>query len=402
LDQLASFRPFLSLSAQDRRLATEMAYGVIRNKGRLDFYIRELSGRELRKIDPVIRWVLRLGLYELEFLRTPDRAAVYEAVELTRVVRKASAASFVNAVLRGYLRNRPELPSGSSAAALAVRFSHPEWLVARYLDRFGEDATCGLLERNNSNPLPLVRVNRFKTDIPVFTRLLEQEGIAYEEFASLPDALVIHHPAFAQHPFYQDGYCFFMDAASQEVAHLPDLEGVRTIGDFCAAPGGKAFILAWRCRGKLYLKCLDISRARLLQMRKRAEVQGVPGLSYLLADLTRPAPFQAVFDFVLADVPCSGLGTIRSNPDIRWTIQSSHLSRFQERQVSILRNAFDALAPGGRVFYVTCSTEPEENEQVVERFLESEPRSVLAHPYFRTFPGAHPGDCFFAAEIRHI
>jgi len=401
LDQFAAFAPFQSLTPLDRRLATELGYGIMRNRARLDFYISRLAGRELQRIDGVVLWILRLGLYELEFLRTPDHAAVYESVDLARGFRKTSAKSFVNAILRGFSRQRPELPSGDSSGALAVRYSHPEWLVTRYLERFGAASTARLLERNNSNPLPLVRVNRFKTEVEAFRSLLDQEGIEHEIFPSVPDSLIIRHPAFSEHLLYKKGYCFFMDPASQQVAEWPDLAGLTRVGDLCAAPGGKASILAWRSRESATVHCSDVSPVRLRDMKKRAGLLEIPNLSYSVADLTQPAPFKPAFDFVLVDVPCTGLGTLRSNPDIRWKIQPSHLPRFHARQVAILRNAFDVIARGGRLLYATCSTEPEENEGVVEEFLAGEPKAALMRPYYRTFPQEHAGDCFFAAEIRH-
>ncbi len=401
LDQLTSFPSFLSLSPLDRRFATELTYGITRSRGRLDFYISHLAERELRRIDPVVLWILRLGLYELECLRTPAHAAVHETVELTRTFRKGSAASFVNAILRGFCRQRPELPSGDSAADLAVRLSHPEWLVARYLERFGVQPTVNLLTRNNLSPLPLVRINRFKTDLETLRKLLDQEGIEHEAFPSLPDSLIIRHPAFSEHPIYKSGYCFFMDAASQEIAESADVTGGSRIGDFCAAPGGKTFILAWRAGGDARLYSSDVSSMRLLEMRKRARVLDIPGLFYTVADLTQPAPFKPALDFVLVDVPCTGLGTLRSNPDIRWKIHPSHLPRYQARQLAILKNAFAVVIAEGRLLYATCSTEPEENEGVVEAFLASEPNAIVMRPYYRTFPHEHAGGSFFAAEIRH-
>ncbi len=401
LDQLTVLAPFLSLNPPDRRLVTELTYGVLRNRTRLDFYISRLAGRELHRIDAAVLWILRLGLYELEFLRTPDHAAVHESVGLARKFRKTSATSFVNAILRGFCRERPELLPGDSAVALAVRYSHPEWLVVRCLERFGSVSTVALLERNNLPPLPLVRVNRFKTQVEPFRRILDEEGIEHEPFPSVPDSLIIRHPAFSEHPIYKGGCCFFMDPASQQIAEWPDLAGVSSIGDLCAAPGGKAFILACRSQGRVRIHCSDVSPVRLREMKKRARLLEVPGFSYSVADLTQPAPFKAAFDFVMVDVPCTGLGTLRSNPDIRWKIQPSDLPRFHTRQLAILRNAFRTVAPGGRLLYATCSTEPEENEGVVEEFLADEPKAALVRPYYRTFPQEYAGDSFFAAEIRH-
>jgi 16S rRNA (cytosine967-C5)-methyltransferase len=401
LDQLASFGPFLRLDPRDRAFVKELTHGILRNRSLLDYYIGLLSERPLARLDPVVSWILRLGLYELEFLRTPDRAAVFEAVELSRTLQKPSAASFVNALLRRFLREKPALLERSSNLALSVRYSHPEWLAARYLDRFGPERAEALMARNNRPPLPAIRVNPFKTDLEHFRRKLEEHEIVYEESPGPPDCLIVRSPAFSQHPLYLEGYCFFMDIASQEVAWLADVESAEILGDLCAAPGGKAFILAARKRHGSALHCADISWGRIELMRGRADLMGVERLIYSVGDLTKPVWFRPVFDFLLVDVPCSGLGTIRTNPDIRWKIRMSHLKRLKDRQISILTNAFSALQPGGRLLYSTCSTEPEENEEVVEAFLASEPKARLVRPYYRTFPEDHAGDCFFAVEIRH-
>jgi len=402
LDTFSSTAAFLTLEPRDRGLANELVHGVLRNLKLLDFFIERLSKKPVDRLDVPVLWILRVGLYELEFLSTPARAAVHEAAGLTRGFRKASAAGFVNALLRRFLRERPEPPAGSSAQALSIRYSHPEWLVDRYLARYGEAATESLLRRNNTPPLPTVRVNRFKTDIGTLSRALRDEGIPSEEIRGLPDCLIVRAPAFALHPLYQRGHCFFMDPASQEVAGLADVSSARTLADFCAAPGGKSFILASRQKPDAVIHCCDISAPRLFDMKRRAALFEARGMTFSVADLTRAAPFRVAFDFALVDVPCTGLGTIRSNPDIRWKIQAPELARFHQRQLAIVRNAFLTLRSGATMIYATCSTEPEENEQVVEEFLASEPLARVSRPYFRTFPEEHPGDCFFAAEVRHL
>jgi len=200
---------------------------------------------------------------------------------------------------------------------------------------------------------------------------------------------------------YREGLGFFMDIASQEVAHMLDVRGAKTVGDFCAAPGGKSFLLASRIEKETHLLCSDAGLERLRRMKKRASLYEIRGLSYVNADQQPSAPFHPGFDSILVDAPCSGLGTIRSNPDIRWKIKEADLSRFHERQLDILTGAFSALKPGGELVYSTCSTEPEENEQVVSLLLEKKTSGRLVGEYRTTFPQDHPGDCFFAARIRH-
>ncbi len=401
LDALSLEPVFLKLDQRDRRLVTELVYGVLRNRGLLDFYIAQLSRHQLDRLDQVILWILRVSLYQTEFLRVPDRAAVHEAVNLCRWFRKSSAAGFVNAVLRHFLRRKPVLPKGSSAHALATRYSHPEWLVQRYLARYGPTQTEALLKRNNQPPLPALWVNIFKTDFESFCERLKQEAIEFQIYPNLPNCILIQSPTFSQHELYRASYGFFMDLASQEIAYLAKVQEHRLLGDFCAAPGGKSFLLASQKSGNAKIFCCDSNFQRLREMKTRSFAYQVPDLYFFNADLSLSEPWQNVFDFVLLDVPCSGLGTLRSNPDIRWKIEESNFQTFHEKQVAILRNSFAALRKGGELVYSTCSTEPEENEQVVEELLSYEGEATLLGDLHRTFPDSHPGECFFAARVRH-
>lgn len=401
LDVLNEDRDVLALDPRDRRLVTELVYGVLRNRELLDYYIACLSNRPLAKTDEVVVWILRTGLYQIDFLRVPDRAAVHEAVDLCRRFGKTSAAGFVNALLRQFLRRKPLLPEGQSTEALAIRYSHPPWLVQRYRNRWGDEPAEIVLRRNNELPVPFVWVNTFKIDVLTFCKLLQEDKIEYEFRPELPNCLIVRAPGFSQHDLYQRGYCFFMDLASREVAHLPKLQGKQVLGDFCAAPGNKSFLLTARKDSSARLFACEPHLKRLQHMVQRAVFYQVTGVHFVRANLENPSPFKAIFDFVLLDVPCSGLGTLKSNPDIRWKIQEAHLERLHARQIRLLRNGFATLRPGGQLLYSTCSTEPEENEQVIEEFLKTEPSALQEGDSFRTFPQPHPGDCFFASFIRH-
>ncbi len=401
LDLLSQSPEFLELDTRNRRFVTELVYGVLRNRRLLDYYFEKLSRTALDKVDEAVLWVLRVALYQLEFLRVADHAAVSEAVETCRRLHKTSAGGFVNAILRSFLREKPVLPKGESAEALAIRFSHPEWLVERFLDRYGVEQTLGLLERNNEPPPPVHWVNVFRTDLSSLCRELDEDEIPYQVHASLPNCLIVQSPGFAEHPAYSEGRCFRMDAASQEVAYLGELKDHRVLGDFCCAPGGKSFLIASRMSRGARLYCCDASLPRLEETGNRARFLQVPGLNLIHADLRVRPPFRQVFDFILLDVPCSGLGTLRSNPDIRWKIGRSDLEGLHSLQLFVLSHGFSALRPGGELTYSTCSTEPEENESVIEEFLAREEKALMIGDYHRTFPAPHLGDCFFAARIRH-
>ena len=402
LDHLFQADDFNLLPLRDQRLSKEIVQGVFRNLSLLDYFIAQLSSRPSGKVDSIVRWILRAAIYQIEFTRVPDHASVNESVLLCRRFKKSSAQSFVNGVLRAFIRSRPALPQGVSPEALAIRYSHPEWLVERYLARYGPERTRQILKRNNEIPESFVWVNQFKTSLQGFLDQLAKEGIPYEVPGDPPNAVRIRTGGFAEHRLYQEGYCFFMDFSSQRVAHLCDLNDSQLVGDLCAAPGGKTFLMASRAETGARIICSDIDFFRLTQIRTRALRYGVQGLFFLQMDLMQPAACASRFQSLLLDVPCSGTGTLRSNPDARWGIQESDLTRFHNRQVVMLKNGFAALLPGRDLVYSTCSTEPEENEDVVEEFLSSEKRALLIGDYFRTFPGEGPGDGFFAARVRRV
>ncbi|MGW8181707.1 MAG: hypothetical protein ACWGQW_23495, partial [bacterium] len=186
------------------------------------------------------------------------------------------------------------------------------------------------------------------------------------------------------------------------IAQLGELGGRRLVGDLCAAPGGKSFLMADRLEPGSRIFCSDVDSGRLMQAKKRAQLYGVPGLYFVQMDLERPAVPVSRFHSLLVDVPCSGTGTLRTNPDARWRIAESELREFHHKQVRLLRNAFSLLQPGGELVYSTCSTEPEENEDVVSEFLDSEESSELQGDYFTTFPAREQGEGFFAARVRRV
>lgn len=402
LDVVYRSPPYLDLSVQDQGLVRELVDGVLRNRARIDFHISILSNRPLHRIDEVVLWILRVSLYEMESLRIPHYASVHTAVSLCRSVGKTSAKGFVNAVLREFQRHPPELPAGNSVEALAVRYSHPRWLVARYLNRWGLRTSIEVLECNNQLPEPTLWVNTARIEMTEFCETLVSDGFQVEVVAEIPNCARVSGRNLTDHAFYREGYCFFMDLSSQRVANWVDLAGRRVVGDVCAAPGGKSFLIASQLDEDALLVSSDVSRRRLGLMKQRAAHYGLESLNLVQGDLAKGPPFGRNFDFLLADVPCSGLGTIRSNPDIRWTMRESALVQFQERQLRILQGSFAALKRGGCLVYSTCSTEPEENEQVVEDFLAFQKEARLAGEFFRTFPGNQGGDGFFAAQVRRV
>jgi 16S rRNA (cytosine967-C5)-methyltransferase len=248
----------------------------------------------------------------------------------------------------------------------------------------------------------VVRVNVNRISVPDLCRILESEGIDFQVLDDLPGAVRVAGADIVNHRVCVEGLCFLMDSNSQRVAGMLEPTGAGLLGDFCAAPGGKSFILRSRMPESTAFVCSDLDFTRLTQMRRRAQRYGIDGIDYLQMDVGEKVPSGPVFDAILLDVPCSGLGTVRANPDIRWTVQEADLERYQRQQIRMLESAFPALRNGGELLYSTCSTEPEENEQVVDHLLLSQPQAKLAGGYWYSWEEGKSGEGFFAARIRRV
>jgi 16S rRNA (cytosine967-C5)-methyltransferase len=411
---------------RDRALAAEIATGVQRRRAALDHLLAWSSKRTVDRLDAPILDILRLSAYQLLYLsRVPASAVVDDAVELARRSGKRSATGFVNAVLRTLSRHRldPPLPSrpddpGDREAALvyfSVTLSHPRWLAARWYDRFGFHAAEAWLRHNNA-PAPItLRVNRIRTSPEAVTRLLAAAGVRVSRGRFAPDALLVEegNPWRAG---LDEGLFVVQDEASQLVAELAaSAPGTRVL-DACASPGGKTSAVAatMNCRGLLV--AMDIRLRRIDLLRQTVAATRAGNVRIVRADLMQALPFRAGFDCVLVDAPCSGLGTLRRDPDIRWRRQEHDLRAFAAAELTMLRRAADVVRPSGRLIYATCSSEPDENEEVVRAFLDSTPgfapvdataaapdlpRDVVdSQGYLRTEPHRHGLEAFFGAVLR--
>jgi len=408
------------LSLADRALTTEIVMGVLRWRSRLDQAIAASSSRPLARLDPQVLVALRIGAYQLLFLsRVPARAANNESVELVKRARKTSAAPFANAILRklsdaGVMK--PEAtPNIATAAQLADAYAHPEWLVERWVGHFGIANAEVICLRDQRVPTISIRIA--SEDV---ARELEADGIQLGPGALLTAARTITGGDVTQTRAYRDGRVFIQDEGSQLVALLVGT-GARLL-DCCAAPGGKTAVLAARNPSvQIVAAELHPRRAELLRERVRAA-----NVQVITADALHLSS-QGGFDRVLADVPCSGTGTLARNPEIKWRLKPDDLVDLYAKQVAILRSALQQLAPGGRAVYSTCSLEPEENEAVVDEILRvgqefklldcraelerlrgSQELSIgnvgelLNGPYLRTIPGKQPCDGFFAAVFERL
>ena len=375
---------------RDRSLVTEITSGTFRWLAVLDHVIQGATGRPNSRIDPEVMTVLRLGVYQLLYLeRVPPSAAVNESVHLVRKVGKASASGMVNAVLRrvAVTRNDLKLPPEPRAsdstevqlAFLSLTCSHPQWLVQRWLERLGFPKTVNWVRFNNTPPPLTLRANRLRITPEHLARRLAKHGVTTEPTRFARDGLVVISGNPFRGPLAAEGLFLAQDEASQLVAELVAPCPGERILDACAAPGGKTTALAASLSSDGMLVASDFRFSRLRLLKQIVTEFGAAGAQLVQLDLRQPAPFAPVFDKVLVDAPCSGLGILRRDPEIRWRRQAEDLRRYAKEQLTIVSQAAAAVRPGGRLVYATCSGEPEENDDVVMNFLSQ-------HTDFETVP----------------
>ena len=378
---------------RDQKLLLNIVTGTVRWKRLIDYLIKYFSQRELSKIDIEIKIILRLSIYQLLYLdRVPVAAVVSDAVNLTRTVRKKSADTFVNGVLRTLLRQRHRLPIPSrptqnpshtdAANYLGITYSHPDWLVKRWLERFGFESTEAWVKFNNEIPSVMLRVNRLKGTKLAIAKKLSAEGIKTEPLYYSPDGLrvITGNPVKRN----SDGLFFIQDEASQLIAPLLGIKNGDTVLDLCAAPGGKTTQLASILGDQGLVVASDVRRNRLKLLKKAVSLSGSDRIRIVEVSSSGSLPYRISFDRVLVDAPCSGLGTIRRDPDIRWKRQPEELTLLAKNQGILLDRAATIVKSKGRLVYATCSTEPEENEDVIDSFLDRQPDFKLLD--FRTLP----------------
>jgi len=406
---------------RDRSLAADIVTGTLRWQRSVDHLIEQMAKRPLTKLDADVVTILRLSLYQLlNLTRVPASAVVDDAVDLTRAARKPSATGFVNAVLRSTIRQKhrlplPPRPSGddtdAALAYLGITHSHPEWLVRRWLERYGFDDTERWVQFNNATPPLTLRANRLRATRDAVRRALDDGGVETEPASVAPDGLIVTAGNPLRRP--ADGLFFVQDEASQLVALVAGAQPGERVLDLCASPGGKTTAMAADMEDRGVIVASDVRPRRLRLLHDTVRLSGSRHTHIVQVPGRGPLPFTDAFDCVLVDAPCSGLGTIRRDPDIRWRRREAELTTLARDQEDLLARAAGAVATGGRLVYATCSSEPEENEQVVDRFMDQHPgfelTSLAPHPVlgrfadsrgmFRTLPFAHGLEAFFAAVL---
>lgn len=413
------------LIRKDRALATELVYGVLRWRNRLDWVISQLSKTPVHRIDPFVLNIIRLGLYQILFhSRIPPSAAVNDSVEMAKARAPLWVVRFVNGVMRSAARRGKEIPlpddTGDPIQAIAVRESHPLWLVKRWVKRLGIEETKRLSEANNQVPPVTVRANTLKVSRQELANALGGHADHVTPTSFAPDGLSLRglRSAVADVPSFEDGWFQVQDEASQLITYLLDPKPGETILDACAGLGGKTGHIAQLMQDAGKLSAMDSQSWKLNQLKNALARLGIFSATTWHHNLSESIPIAhfGTFDGILLDAPCSGLGVLRRHPDAKWRKTEVDLIRLRADQLRFLGCLAPLVKRGGRLVYAVCSLEPEEGEDVVEEFLKNHAQFVIdqapvdlldvdaglidSSGYFRSLPHKQNMDGFFAVRLK--
>ncbi len=401
------------LDSRDSALATRLCYGVIQNRNCLDFYLQQLLTGRIKDLHPVLRDILHMGLYQLYFMdKIPESAAVNESVELAKKYcrKQRSGASLVNAVLRSAVRAKGSL---QEPVSWEDKYSHPGELINLLKAYVGKERIEPMLRANNTVAPMCVQVNTIKITVDALLERLKTEGVHGEKHPYIEDCLVLSGTGnIEQLPSFREGLFYVQDAAAKLSVLCAEIRPNQRILDCCAAPGGKSFAAAMALQGQGRIVSCDIHEHKIGLIEKGAQRLGLTCVNALQQDATIICPqWEDLFDTVIADVPCSGLGIIRKKPDIRYK-DLSGLAELPALQKRILENAARYVKKGGLLLYSTCTLVQAENEDVVADFLRSHPNFTKeplplpeAFPKNETgmlalVPGEYDTDGFFICRLR--
>lgn len=404
------------LGGADKALLYEITHGVTRWMGRLDWILNGFYKGQFSKAIPNLKNGLRVALYQILFLdRIPDHAAVNEAVEFVKKLQGQKPADFTNAILRNIIRSKTAIrypdPEEDLVGYFTAYLSHPSWMVKRYIQRFGREDTEKLLNANNEKPYLTLRINALKATPEEFALLMNSVNLKFSQGNYLPEFFKLQNLTnITGWEYFTKGYFNIQDESAGLACRLLDVSEDMRVLDLCAAPGGKTAYLASIMKDKGEIVAIDKYESRLNLVRKNLTRLEVKSVRTVEADALEFADQQ--FDRVLADVPCSGTGTLSKKPDIKWKKNIFDIRANTELQYNILLKAASLVKVGGVVVYSTCSIEPEENFDLVKRFLENNPdfefesakdrfppELVDANGCIQTLPHIHQLDGAFAAKL---
>jgi 16S rRNA (cytosine967-C5)-methyltransferase len=407
------------MSGPDKALLYEIVHGVVRWQGRLDWILNGFYKGTFSKAIPNLKNALRVALYQILFLdRVPDYAAVNEVVEFVKKLQGQKPADLVNAVLRNIIRSKNAIrypdPEEDIVGYLAAYYSHPSWMVKRYLARFGRDNTEKLLAANNEKPYLTLRINALKTKPDEFKALLESVNLKYHQGTYLPEFFKLHNLTnITAWEYYTKGYFNIQDESAGLACRLLDVQEGQRVLDMCAAPGGKTAYIAALMHSRGEVVAIDRFESRLRLLQKNMTRLGVDCVRVVVADALEYKSLP--FDRVLVDAPCTGTGTLSKKPDIKWKKDIFDIHNLNISQLKLLSKAATLVKTGGIIVYSTCSIEPEENFEIVKKFLQDNPNFwfesaqgmfpdelIDENGCIQTLPHIHKTDGAFAARLLKV
>lgn len=423
-DVLVKDPPF---SRKDQALLYALIYGVLRWRGKLDWIIAQFSETRLDKIDPMVLNILRLGLFQIVFLnKVPASAAVNTSVEMVKHMGQPWIVGYVNALLRNVVRGYKKISfpdiEKDTVAALSVNKSFPKWIIKRWLDRFGYKETVALCDSINSIPPITIRTNTLKTTCKKLKTNLKRDVEKIENTNYSTDGICFFHPkrSIPEMKAFKNGWFQVQDEGAQLVTQLLNPRPGETVLDACSGLGGKTGHIAQMMKNIGTIIALDNHEKKLLSLESEMRRLGVSIVSTYTHDLNNPLNIKplGMFDRILVDAPCSGLGVLRRNPDAKWFTSENNLARYKEKQIKFLDNLAHILKPSGVLVYSVCSTELEENEEVIKTFqnMHSEfiiDNNLVGFPpqihslinkdgYLKTYPHINNMDGFFSVCLKRI
>ena len=366
------------LSKKDRSLLNALVFGVIRWQGRLDYIIGHLSNTPLTKIDPKVLNIIRIGLFQIIYLsKIPVSAAVNTSVELAKPFAPPWVIGFINAILRNGAKNFAKVPfpilKKDPVSAIAAQCSFPKWLIERWLHRYEPKETLQLCDAINTIPPITIRTNTLKTTRENLLNSLKKEVEKIECTTYSPDGISFFNPnsSIQEMKSFKDGWFVVQDEAAQLITPMLDVRPGDTVLDACAGLGGKTGHIAQIMKNQGIIFAIDKDEKKLSRLFSEMKRLGISIITPYSSDLEKPLNIKGVplFDRILLDAPCSGIGVLRRNPDIKWVKSKKNLSHYKKRQLLLLKNIASLVKPSGILVYTVCSIEPEENEEVVEEFL---------------------------------
>ena len=403
------------LSIQDKALLTELVNGTIRWMGKLDWVLTGFYHGEFDKCLTPIKNAMRIALYQIMFLnKIPHAAAINESVEIIKRIKGDKSAGIVNGVLRNITRNLDNIrypnPEEDKIRYYSVIYSHPKWLVKHWMEIMTEEQLEFFLQANISRPILTLRVNTLKSSVATISEWLEEHSISYTLSELHKNSIFVGSLRdISSSDIFKEGLVTVQDSSASMAALLTHAQPGMTVIDLCAAPGGKSFYVAEQMNNKGTVLALDKYEAKMRFLSEGAQRLGIDIIQPIIADATSFEHEQV--DIVMADVPCSGFGTLSKKPDIKWKRDQADIARLIPLQREILNHAATLVKPGGVLVYSTCTIEPKENQENIEWFLEQHPEFYLddAHKYLpsevcsdgymKTIPGTCATDGAFAARL---